>query len=123
NQQPTTGRFDQLTKGLERDEYRAVLSQMTHTIYGLNWTSDSSEFVFGVQSSGKPGDSGISETSIDGTHLADTAGNYKRVAYQRSSLPVRSPLAGMLSRDRRYLVSHAFELAYSTHRPLIWDTG
>lgn len=120
---PSTGRFDQVIHGLDRDEYRAVLSQMTHTIYGLNWTFDSAGFVFGVQSYSKPRKTGIRETkSNNDTYLADTAGNYKKLAYDVSAVSIRSPLAGILSRDQQYLVSHGFELAYDTHRPLIWDT-
>jgi hypothetical protein len=122
NHEPSTGRFDQVIRGLERDEYNSVLAQMTHTIYGLNWTYDSAGFVFGVRSHSKPGKTRISEIISNDTYLADTDGNFEKVAYDVSALSVRSPLAGILSRDRQYLVSHGFELAYDTHRPLTWNT-
>lgn len=116
------GAYNDLSPGLGRDDDRKLLEQVTHTIYGLNWTFDSSGFVFGVQSFSKPGKARISETKSNDTYLADTAGKYKKVAYDVSAMLVRSPLAGILSRDQHYLVSHEFELAYENHRPLIWDT-
>lgn len=116
------GAYNDLSPGLERDDRRNLLEQVTHTIYGLNWTYDSAGFVFGVQSYSKPGKTRISETKSNDIYLANTRGNCKKVAYDVSALLVRSPVAGILSRDRQYLVSHEFELAYDTYRPLIWDT-
>lgn len=116
------GTYHDLSFGLERDDRRNLLEQITHTIYGLNWAYESSGFIFGVQSYSKPGKTGLSETKSNETYLADTDGTYKKVAHDVSAISARSPLAGILSRNRQYLVSHEFELAYDNHRPSIWDT-
>ncbi len=113
---PATGHFEALSQGLTRDEYNELHSRISNTIHGLNWTHDSSGFVFGVQAYDKRRHAPICEV-----FLATIEGKVTRLVQTDSDSPTRTVNSGMLTRDGRYLVATERQLAHPDYRPLIWN--
>ena len=116
NNSPTTGTFDQLMRGLERDEYNKLLTQKYRTIYGFTWTFDSEVFVFGVQSY----DAKLKQSSSD-TYFAGVDGECTRIASVRPASLTEGIITGIPTRDRKFVVSSKYEMVSERHRPLIWN--
>lgn len=112
----STGTFAELSRGLDRDKYRKVRSQVTNTVHGLIWTRASSGFVFGVQSY----DSKVQKWTND-SYFASTDGQTKLLAHTGPESLTRSIIVGELTQDRKYLVSTKTQLAHPNYRPLIWN--
>lgn len=113
---PLTGTFAELSRGLDRDEYQKIHSQIKNTVHGLIWLRDSSGFVFGVQSY----DLKAKKWTNDG-YLASTNGQTKLLVHTGPETLTRSIGVGELTEDRKYLVSTRTQLAHPDYRPLIWN--
>jgi len=105
------GAYNDLSYGLKRDDRRKLLEQVTHTIYGLNWTYDSSGFVFGIEQYVAKRKSWIKDT-----YLANVDGALTPLAHVDPDTPTSGGVAGILTRDRKYLVA-------SYQGPLLWDVN
>lgn len=113
---PQTGSYSSFPRGLSRDDYNFLHSQITSTIYGFNWTRDSDGFVFVVQRydlEKKSSKTDVYLASLQGKLSALVQGNWNEVGNLQ-----RGPGIGVLTADRKYLVSQG---AQGYHRPLIWD--
>lgn len=101
------------TFGPGREEHRAVMAQITNTVFGLQWTHDSEGVVFGVRSYDKQQEtiqSKIWDVSIEAEVTPMTRINRKFASgmdYIGNDFHV--------TRDRKYLVMPRHK------RPLIWD--
>jgi WD40-like Beta Propeller Repeat len=104
------------TRVMSRGERRALLAQVTKTVYGLNWTSDSAGFVFGIQDR----DAAKKQSQYD-AYFTTVDGAITKLAHISPDTFVRSIAAGILTRDRRYLVSAGLSGASDRYRPLIWN--
>ena len=110
------GTFDALSRGLERDERDKLHEQLHNTIYGLNWTFDSQGFVFGLQKR----DRAKNASTYDG-YLASTDGQIARLSHINPDSQIRGIVAGILTRDRKFMVSPVTAASWARYRPLIWD--
>jgi hypothetical protein len=113
---PPTGSFDELIRGLSHEEYLELHSQITNSISGLFWLRDSTGFVFAAQTYDP-----TLKTLSYAVSLALTDGTVKTLAQVPADSPTRPVGAGIFARDRKYLVSADYAIAYPNHRPLIWD--
>jgi hypothetical protein len=112
----STGSFGELSYGLGRDKYRDLHAQVKNTIYGVLWTHDSAGFVFGVHAY----DPKRKASTYDG-YLASVDGKITTLAHVGPDALKRAISVGVLSRDRKYLVSTDLQMAHPEYRPLIWD--
>jgi hypothetical protein len=112
----SSGSFEALSRGLNREQYDELRAQLTNTIYGLIWTHDSSGFVFGIEHY----DTTRKTSTYDG-YLASAHGVITKLGHVYPEMPTRGISVGFLTRDRRYLVSASLQMAHPDHRPLIWD--
>lgn len=113
-----SGAFGELAHGLQREKYNKLNEQVTKTIYGLNWTHDSTGFVFGVLTHDRN-----AKTSTYDCDVASTDGAVTRLAHTDSDPRVRSVLTGVLTRDRKFLVSPVAAASTPRDRPLIWSVS
>ena len=110
------GTLDALSRGLERDERDKLHEQLDSTIYGLNWTFDSQGFVFGLQKR----DRAKNASTYDG-YLASTDGQIARLSHINPDSQIRGIVAGILTRDRKFMVSPVTAASSARYRPLICD--
>jgi hypothetical protein len=113
---PSSGTFAALSRGLSRDEYNELHAQITNTVYGLNWTNDCAGFVFGVQAYDAK-----QKISIYDGYYASVTGETNTLTHVRSDSPTRAVCSGILTQDRKYLVSADLQMAHADYRPLIWN--
>lgn len=110
------GTFAELSRSRGRDEYRNLHAQVTHTIHGLDWTNDSKGFVFGVQSY----DAAVKKSTYD-CYYASISDALTELVHIVSDPQPRGIAAGILTEDRKLLVSGGMAGASERYRPLIWD--
>jgi len=100
-----------LARGLSRDNYNKLLAQITHTVFGLQWTVEQDGLAFGVQTF----DRGAEKVISDFWHVS-LGGAVTSVAHVEE--PFNSDRTGnrfFLARGRNYVVIPGFR------RPLIWN--
>jgi len=107
---PKSGSFGELMRGLSRDDYNKLLTQVTNRIYGIVWAHDSTAISFGVHSYDPQAKS---FSSI--AYLATVHGEVVELAHHDSKSKTRGVIAGLVTHDRRFLVSTDHEGL------LIWD--
>jgi hypothetical protein len=107
--------FGILAKNLTKEQHDRLLSEVTKTIYGFNWTYDSSGFVFCVESTDK--DHKI--TAYD-TYLANVDGKLTKLIHNDSNAKTCVVSCGIPSRDHTFLVSAPEFGINEDYRPLIW---
>jgi hypothetical protein len=108
----TSGTFESLCHGQDREAYRKLLSQVTKTIHGLVWKYDSKGFVFGIQDQ--------EERASDG-YFTTVNGTVTKIAHVDANTKTRTAIVGTLSRDERFLVSPGSMQNQGIYRPIIWN--
>jgi hypothetical protein len=111
-----TGTFESLSRGLSRERYIELHAQISRTVYGLNWVHDSSGFVFGIQEY----DVKKKQATYD-VYFVSVSGEVANLAHISPDARVRAITAGVLTSDRKFLVSPVDAASSERYRPLIWN--
>jgi hypothetical protein len=111
-----TGTFESLSRGLNREQRDELHEQISRYTAGFNWMQNSSGFIFGIQAH----NAAKKQATFD-TYFASVAGEVINLAHISPDTYIRAIYSGILTPDRKFLVSPVEAASSDRYRPLIWN--